>query len=299
MIVRLDLRALAKINIDLRILHKRPDGYHELRTIFQTISLADRISVAYEAAEDTRISIDGDAVIEDNLIARAARLVVDELRCGGYFRFGLRKSIPMGAGLGGGSSDAAAVLLALPGLMGRSIEPARLQELAASLGSDVPFFLHGGTAVGLGRGEELYPLPDLPAMPGLLVTPAIHVSTAEAYGALSPRVDAREAGRKRAEFAQVAWAEDVKRARNDFEGPVFERHPELADIREKLARSGAVCARMTGSGSSLFGLFPDEESVRIAQAALLDYRTFSFAMVSRKEYRELWNGCPCAARTDV
>ncbi len=283
-----NVRALAKINLDLRILHRRPDGYHELRTIFQTISLADRISIEYEPAAETQLAVDGNVAIEDNLIARAARLVTEELGCAGNFRFGLQKRIPMGAGLGGGSSDAAATLLALPPLLGRAIAPERLHALAASLGSDVPFFLHGGTAVGMGRGEELYPLPDLPPMRGLLVAPAIHVSTAEAYSALSARLDPLAADRKRAAFAQVAWTENLALARNDFEEPVFERHPELARIRLALESHGAICARMTGSGSSLFGLFDDPAALARARGAMAVHRTFPFSLVSRRRYQALW-----------
>ncbi len=135
------LRALAKINLDLRVLHARPDGYHEIRTIFQTISLADIIDVEYTRARGTTIQIDGDVDIPDNLIAKAATLVLDAMRVTARVRFRLRKRIPMGAGLGGGSSDAAAVLLALPALAGHRLALPRLMELAAGLGSDVPFFL--------------------------------------------------------------------------------------------------------------------------------------------------------------
>ena len=284
----LEVNALAKINLDLRILSKRPDGYHEIRTVFQTISLADTISLRYEAAQDTSIAIGGDMpaglTVEDNLIARATRLITKELRCGGKFEFRLKKVIPMGAGLGGGSSDAAATLKALPRLIGRLIAPLRLQELAASLGSDIPFFLLGGTAIGLGRGEELHPLPEFPPMQGLLVAPAIHVSTAEAYRALSMVLNPADAAQKRAEFGQFTWTEDLTLARNDFEAPVFQRHPELHAIREVLAGSGAVCARMTGSGSSIFGLFRDGAGIAEAQASLRGHQTFPFSFVSRKQY---------------
>src|SRR5882724_7127085 len=180
------LKAYAKLNLGLRVLFKRPDGYHELRTVFQTISLADSIAMAFTVAKQTRIRIDGTPDIPDNLAGRAAQLVLGELGICADVHLTLDKSIPTGAGLGGGSTDAAAVLIALPVLAGKALPAQRLFELAGQLGSDIPFFLHGGTALGLGRGEELYPLPDLPRKKGLLVASGIHSSTADAYRDLSP-----------------------------------------------------------------------------------------------------------------
>src|SRR5580704_7014671 len=178
--------AYAKLNLGLRVLYRRSDGYHEIRTVFQTISLADRLDISYTPARTLRIEVKGTPEIPDNLVERAARLIMEAFSIQGHVLFNLKKNIPAGAGLGGGSSDAAAVLLALPALAKKTIPADRLQMLAMQLGSDVPFFLYGGTALGLGRGEELYPLPDLPAARGLLVVPPIHSSTAEAYRDLSP-----------------------------------------------------------------------------------------------------------------
>ena len=163
---RARVRALAKINLDLRVLGKRPDGFHELRTVFQTISLADTLEIAYTPARKTSISLVDDLHIADNLVVRAARLVMEAMRATGRVEMRLTKRIPMGAGLGGGSSDAAAVLLALPALAGRSIDLPKLCAIGEQLGSDVPFFLLGGTAVGIGRGSELFPLPDVPRTAG-------------------------------------------------------------------------------------------------------------------------------------
>jgi 4-diphosphocytidyl-2-C-methyl-D-erythritol kinase len=201
------LRALAKINLDLRVLKARPDGYHEIRTIFQTISLADIIDVEFSAARGTTIQVDGDVDIPDNLIAKAATLVLDAMRVTAEVRFRLRKQIPMGAGLGGGSSDAAAVLLALPALAGRRLALPRLMELAGELGSDVPFFLLGGAAVAMGRGTELYPLPDSPPLTGLVVAPGVHVSTAAAYRALTPRLTTESQQNKIFSFQSQTWGE--------------------------------------------------------------------------------------------
>jgi len=165
------------------VLGARPDGFHELRTVFQTVSLADTLEIAYTPARKTTISLADPLAIADNLVVRAARLAMEAMRATGRIEMRLTKRIPMGAGLGGGSSDAAAVLLALPPLVGRGIALPKLSAIGEQLGSDVPFFLLGGTAVGIGRGSELFPLP-IPARRGLLS--GIHVNTAQAYRDLSP-----------------------------------------------------------------------------------------------------------------
>jgi 4-diphosphocytidyl-2-C-methyl-D-erythritol kinase len=286
------LRALAKINLDLRVLGARPDGYHEIRTIFQTISLADIIDVEFTPAHGTTIQIDGDIDIPDNLIAKAAVLALDALRVTAAVKFRLRKRIPMGAGLGGGSSDAAAVLLALPALAGRRLALPRLMELAAELGSDVPFFLLGGAAVALGRGTELYPLPDASPRNGLLVAPAVHVSTAAAYRALPPRLTTESQQNKIVSFQSQAWGEFVEGARadsvNDFETVIFEQFPQLAALKRRLVKLGANPAMMTGSGSALFGLFRTREQVNRAVKSFADERVFPISLVSRARYRRLW-----------
>ena len=200
----LRVRSLAKINVDLRVLHKRPDGFHELRTIFQTVSLADTIEIEYRRGR-TRIEIESSLDIPDNLIVKAAEGVLRSMRATGRFRFRLTKRIPLGSGLGGGSSNAAAVLLALPVLIGKLLPLEKLLETAEELGSDVPFFLMGGVAAGLGRGTELYPLPDVRSQPALLITSPIHSSTADAYRALK-RKPARTADCATLhEFAAATW----------------------------------------------------------------------------------------------
>ena len=186
---RATLKSLAKINLDLRVLHQRPDGFHELRTVFHTISLADTIDIEYEPARRTDISLDDPLGIPGNLVLKAAHAVLDALKIHARVHFRLRKNIPMGGGLGGGSSNAAAVLLALPVLAGRSVAVA---EIAAELGSDVPFFLTGGAAVGIGRGTEVYELPELKPEPILLVLPGFHVATGTAYQALGRGLTAND-----------------------------------------------------------------------------------------------------------
>jgi 4-diphosphocytidyl-2-C-methyl-D-erythritol kinase len=283
------LRALAKINLDLRVLAPRPDGYHEIRTIFQTISLADTIEVEFAPARGATIQVDSDADITDNLIAKAATLALDAMRVTANVRFRLRKRIPMGAGLGGGSSDAAAVLLALPALAGRALALPRLMELAAELGSDVPFFLLGGAAAAMGRGTELYPLPDSPTRRGLLISPAVHVSTAAAYRALTPRLTTESQQNKIVSFQSQAWGElAAKTGVNDFETVVFEQFPQLAQLKRRLVKLGADPAMMTGSGSALFGFFKTREQVNRAAKSFADESVLPISLVSRARYRSLW-----------
>ena len=286
---RVRVRALAKINLDLRVLRKRPDGYHELRTIFQTISLADSLDIAFTPGRKTAIELDDPLAISENLVVRAARLALDAMRVTGRVEMRLRKRIPMGAGLGGGSSDAAAVLLALPALAGRVLGLPILSDIAARLGSDVPFFLLGGTAVGIGRGTELFPLPDRPAMAGLVVAPTVHVNTAQAYRDLSPGLTTESQENKIFSFQSLTWERGVGQSSgNDFEAVVFKQHRNLADLKKRLVRAGATAAMMTGSGSALFGLFPSRHGISAAIKSLGDEKIFRISLVSRARYRQIW-----------
>jgi 4-diphosphocytidyl-2-C-methyl-D-erythritol kinase len=294
--LRARLRAPAKINLDLRVLGKRQDGYHEIRTIFQTVSLADTLEVEFTRARRTSVELHGDLATADNLVVKAAELALGAMRLAARIAFRLRKRIPTGAGLGGGSSDAAAVLLALPALAGRRVPLAELTPLAGELGSDVPFFLVGGAAVGLGRGVELYPLPDPPARRGLLVAPGLHVSTSEAYRALSPRLTSESQQNKIVSFQSRICSETGIDSRgqaggvyvNDFETVVFERFPRLAALKQRLVKLGADPAMMTGSGSALFGLFRTREQINRAIQELDAESVFPICFVSRARYRRMW-----------
>jgi 4-diphosphocytidyl-2-C-methyl-D-erythritol kinase len=296
-----EVPVFAKLNLDLRVLHKRPDGYHEIRTVFQTISLRETLGIEFRPARRTELILDSTIDIGDNIVLRAARAVLDHLGMTAWVRLSLRKRIPMGAGLGGGSSDAAAVLFALPMLAGTPIPPDQLHELAAALGSDVPFFLYGGTALGLGRGTELYPLPDLGSVPALVVASGVHVSTADAYRMLERNVHVPEARDVTGsltshdalpilgEFQAVAWG--LHRAglghlhlKNDFEKAVFSMHPELASLSRKLKRLGAKPARMTGSGSALFGVFATLTEAKMAAGHFPSGWAYPVRFVPRATY---------------
>ncbi len=287
-------RAYAKLNLGLRVLYKRPDGYHELRTVFQTISLADTLAISFTPGKSTHIEMAGTPDIPDNLAERAARLVMEAAGKHGAVRLQLHKNIPAGAGLGGGSSDAAAVLLALPVLVGVRFPMEELARLAAVLGSDVPFFLYGGTALGLGRGEELYPLPDQPPEQVLLVVPAIHSSTADAYRDLSQTLTNVGLQNKLDSFQRGAWEDSFGNSKsniiNDFEGVVLARYPVLSGIRDRLRRAGATRVAMSGSGSAMFGIFDNAgklERARLSWEKQGD-RVFSVSFVSRNRYQSAW-----------
>ncbi len=309
MIRRVRLRSLAKINLDLRVLHKRTDGFHELRTVFQTISLSDALDIEYEPARRTILEIDDPLGIPDNLVLRAARAALDAMKMHARVRFRLRKRIPMGGGLGGGSSNAAAVLLGLPILAGNALPADRLLSLGAELGSDVPFFLTGGTALALGRGTELYSLPDVASEPILVVAPGIHVATGPAYRALARDVLSQTGqgltspglSRKINGFQLfVRTLGDLRSARaasalsaNDFESAVFSQHPPLKKLWGRL-RKHAGGARMTGSGSALFALFASKAERDLAEKVLegdrvmRGCRVIPATLVSAQGYRSMW-----------
>jgi 4-diphosphocytidyl-2-C-methyl-D-erythritol kinase len=301
MIRRVRLRSLAKVNLDLRVLHKRADGFHELRTVFQTISLADTIVIEYEAARRTVLELDDPLAIPDNLVLRAARATLDAMKVHARVRFRLQKRIPMGGGLGGGSSNAAAVMLALPVLAGRRIPFDRLLSLGAELGSDVPFFLTGGTAVAIGRGTEFYGLPEVAAEPIVVVTSGIKVATGPAYGALTRSLTSPDLSRKISDFRLfVRTLGDLRSARaastlsaNDFESAVFSQQPLLKKMWGRL-RKHAAGARMTGSGSALFAVFGSKAERDLVAKTLEGDGVFEYcrvvpaSLVSGGSYRRLW-----------
>jgi len=307
--VTVTVPSLAKLNLDLRVLHRRLDSFHELRTIFQTITLGDELTIQFAAAKQTRIDLSSSLDIPNNLVVRAAELVLDRLKIKAALHFSLVKRIPMGAGLGGGSSNAAAVLMALPALARRPVPLSDLAHWAESLGSDVPFFLHGGTVLGFGKGVELYPLPDGPARSVLVVSTGIHVSTPEAYRALGRDVTNALTSQSDSpilrEFQTVAWnfnGRDLGQLplRNDFERAVFTQHPELAQVKRRLRRLGARPALMTGSGSALFGVFSNPAEASGAASMFPQGAAFPVRFVSRRRYRELWRralGPAVAARS--
>ena len=259
----LKIRAYAKINLDLRVLARRDDGYHELRTLLQTIALHDTLTFT-RTRNPFELRVSGDAIPSDsrNLVWKAARSMWGAIGRRGEpegLSVEIVKRIPVEAGLGGGSSDAAATLRALRRLWDAKISGRETFELATALGSDVPFFLLGGTALALGRGEILYPLPDLPPRHVVIAKPAEGVSTADAYRWVDER---RAGGSSEYQRLEVSWPPGALAVCNDFELPVYEHLPQAGHLRNVLAESGADVAMLSGSGSAVFGLFSGSGAAR-------------------------------------
>jgi 4-diphosphocytidyl-2-C-methyl-D-erythritol kinase len=292
------LRAFAKVNLRLDVVARRADGYHELRTIFQTISLHDTLRLEWLRGRAIELEIAGNASLASesprtNLVYRALAALRAELGIARGVRALLDKRIPAGRGLGGGSSDAAAALLGLLRLSRRRISLARLVEIASQLGSDVPFFLFGGRAVAFGRGEQLLPLPDGPERGVLVVSPrSISVATRDAYSWLAlPRSTGRDAltnpraASKLIEFCALCWSPREAPLSNDFERAVFKRHPLLGRIKRELLRRGAADAALAGSGSAVFGVFRNPAQARRTAHWFPNDEVFVCSTVSRKQVR--------------
>ncbi len=289
--------AFAKINLRLEILGKRPDGYHELRTIFQTVSLHDDLKL--KRAKDAGISlrVEGNAALsgepaEKNLVYRAVQAIRQELKNSGGVEIELKKRIPAGRGLGGGSSDAAAAMIGYLRLTGKKLMPERLMEIGASLGADVPFFLQGGRALGIGRGDEIYPLPDIEPKTILIVSPAeIHVPTPDAYRWLNaPELTKTAENPKLWRFCVLAWSVQGTGLLNDFEGAVFQHYPRLSEIKRDLLQKGATEALLAGSGSAVIGVFPSPAKARRAAVGFPQDETFVCETLSRAKYVRLIHG---------
>lgn len=284
----IQIKSYAKINWTLDVLFKRGDGYHELRTIYQTVSLHDDLRVSETSGaieivcDDPRVPCD-----ETNLAFKAALLLREVNGTSKGARIEIEKRIPVAAGLGGGSSNAAATLLALIKLWQVEIDERELIRIAARLGSDVPFFLIGGTAMGVGRGEEVSPIEQVHCEHLLLVNPGFAVSTRDAYEKLS-RLTSSEAA-SIIPFALLA-AKGISGlplvARNDLEEPVFAAYPEIAEVKRRLMSLGARHALMSGSGATVFGVFDNSEMAGRAESDLRasGYWAERVRTVDRQEY---------------
>ncbi|HEX4002242.1 MAG TPA: 4-(cytidine 5'-diphospho)-2-C-methyl-D-erythritol kinase, partial [Candidatus Acidoferrales bacterium] len=251
------LPAFAKMNLCLHVVGKRPDGYHELRTIFQAISLHDTLELSRTTKPGITLESTDAALPSgpENLVYRAIEAVGCEIGFRGGIHARLEKRIPVARGLGGGSSDAAAALIGMLRLTKKKVSLARLMEIAAGIGADVPFFLFGGRALAVNRGDEIYPLPDAPRRTILVVSPRdIGVSTKEAYQWVSAELTRLAKPNRIWGFCALCWSQQGSVA-NDFESPVFSRHPRLKDIKDELLERGAADAALAGSGSAVFGVF--------------------------------------------
>ena len=268
------VRAYAKINLSLRVGALQADGFHPLQTVFQSLALHDTLQITSRPGPFELTCSDPGVPVDDrNLVTRAAQELWSAAGRAGEPRgvaVHLVKHIPIQAGLGGGSSDAAAALSALASLWRPRGARAEVGAVAARLGSDVPYFLLGGTALGLSRGEELYPLEDLPAFSVVLALPAFGVATADAYRWFDED-RLTEPAAPRGPFGAIsAWRGLPLALVNDLEAPVARRHADIAAARRALEAAGAGAASMTGSGSAVFGLFARAAAARRAARAVAE-----------------------------
>lgn len=286
------LPSFAKINWTLRVLGKRDDGFHELFTVFQTVSLCDILY--FEESKKLELTCEDAAIPTDgrNLIIRAAKALqqiagIDE---GAFIH--LEKRIPSPGGLGGGSSNAAVALIGLMRLWDVAVGDGELNKIAMELGSDVPFFSHGGTAIGTGRGELIEAVDDREASEMIIVTPNVSVSTRDAFAGLNaPTLTNVDLNRILPVCRKDAEAFDPLHSVliNDFERSVFSAYREIDRVKDTLLQLGAVTAAMSGSGASVFAVFDKKETRQAAKKALdreITWRKFVVSTISRDEYSE-------------
>jgi 4-diphosphocytidyl-2-C-methyl-D-erythritol kinase len=251
----------AKINLGLQILRKRPDGYHDISSLFLPIPLQDVLEVVEAKSlvfTSSGLPIPGNS--DDNLCLKAYQLLQKDFQLP-PISIHLHKAIPMGAGLGGGSADGAFMLVMLNKKFALGLSDTQLEDYAAQLGSDCPFFVKNQPAMALGRGTELTPFPiDLEGYHLLLVFPGIHIGTKEAYAGVEPN-DKQHGITDILSQPIGKWKGQLV---NDFEQSVFPNHPALKEVKEKLYAKGAVYASMTGSGSTMYGIFEDKPKARLA-----------------------------------
>lgn len=268
----ISLKALAKINLGLDVFGKREDGYHEVRMVMQTIHLYDRVEI--KKTRSPHIHVETNLyylpVNEDNLVYRAAKLMKDEFQIKEGVRIVLQKFIPVAAGLAGGSSDAAAVLVGMNRIFNLGLKQNKLMELGLKIGADVPFCIMRGTALAEGIGEKLTALPPMPKCPVLIAKPAISVSTKAVYEGLKlydgmehPDIDGVMEGIQQKDLKGVA-----SHMGNILETVTIPMYPVIEDIKKLMLENGALNAMMSGSGPTVFGLFPNEKEIRRAYEAL-------------------------------
>lgn len=272
---RTEIKAPAKINIGLYVTGKRQDGYHNIETIFYPINLFDKIEI--EDSDQFQFISSDKSLPQDgsNIIVHSKKLLEEYSGKQLNYKIYLEKNIPVGAGLGGGSSDAGAVLNELNRIAGLNLSEQEIFNLAFKLGSDVPFFLNPQPSFAEGRGEILKPLKFNIGLPVLIVNPGINISTVWAYSQIKPtaiqfdlrKIDAPDNSRLK------LFSEQIK---NDFENVVFEKYPVIKEIKIHHYKLGAIFSLMSGSGSSVFGIYPDEESALKAAGVMGEMDCFVF-----------------------
>jgi 4-diphosphocytidyl-2-C-methyl-D-erythritol kinase len=316
------VRSFAKINLGLRIGALRPDGFHELLTVYQTIALHDVIRVQVGRgsgieirSEDPRVPRD-----ESNTCYRIVERAMAALKARGRVVIEIEKRLPVQGGLGGASGNAVAALLALERALKKELPGPEKLRIAAEVGSDLPLFLVGGTVLGVGRGEEVYPLDDLPAVACVVVTPGVGVSTPKAFAdwdAMQDELTPADTSDRMNEFSRAlsAWLITQSKAKsgkglsgvsargrgraetplldlvrtgieNDFERVVFPQYPELFEIKRVVERTGAFYASLSGSGSAIYGLFATRAAAQTAAAKLqkMGVKALATTTLTRRQY---------------
>ncbi|HOJ26446.1 MAG TPA: 4-(cytidine 5'-diphospho)-2-C-methyl-D-erythritol kinase [Candidatus Saccharicenans sp.] len=292
---KIEATSLAKINFALEVKELRSDGYHELATLFQTISLGDRL--VFRPDREGKVSLVGDmeeiAWDESNLIYRAALALKETAGVKQGVAIEVKKIIPPGRGLGGGSSNAAVTLMVLNRLWGLNWPARQLIRLGSSLGADVAFFFYGGLCSGVGRGEKLAPLPNLLSGWFVIVIPDFALSTRQVFqqfDALPLSLTSRDKESKIIQFLKKQDRSLFRQFTNDLELAAFEIYPQLADIKQEMARSGAGLSMMTGSGSAIYGFFDDQPQAKKAaerMKARYNYKVVLAETVGRERYEEM------------
>jgi len=285
------LRSYAKINLGLQIVGKREDGFHEIRTVFQSIELHDRLQITLAGDHEIEFTSNHPALDPtDNLVVKAIDSLNGFLKLRQGYQVCLEKKIPLGSGLGGGSSNAAATILGMKKLLDLDLSARQLFEIGGLLGSDVPFFFVGGTALGVGRGSEVYPLTERPQNQVLLVVPFKGVSTIHAYARMRLPLT-KQSGKSMIPVFCSAYLDGLGGDRfldNDFEQVVYGDFPELKRVKRELLKLGASGAGLTGSGSALFGLFESESKMLKARDGIAsdDFQLIETKTLQRRQY---WN----------
>ncbi len=282
----MELKATAKINLGLDVLRKREDGYHDLRMVMQMTGMFDRISMFPRAGRpgiSFRTNLPYIPANENNLAYRAAKILMDEFEVSDGLSINLQKFIPVAAGLAGGSTDAAAVLIGTNKLFHLGLSLEELMVRGKKLGADVPYCLLGGTALAEGIGEVLTPLPDMPSCSILLAKPPVSVSTKEVYGAL--RADEIEVHPDIDGMVEALKAGDLRgvcdRCANVLEDVTAPSRPVIGEMKQDMKKMGALCSIMSGSGPTVFGIFDDESSARKCRNHMRDKYSGSRIFLTR------------------
>ncbi|MGD1149022.1 MAG: 4-(cytidine 5'-diphospho)-2-C-methyl-D-erythritol kinase [Thermoanaerobaculaceae bacterium] len=283
--MRLHVRCPAKINLHLQVLGRRPDGYHELRTLFAAVGVWDDLWFEEGPAGTVELTVEPAGAVpdgSDNLAVKAARALSEKMGRERGARIALRKQIPVAGGLGGGSANAAAALVGLVKLWGLSLEPSDLLSVAGSIGADVPFFLVGGVAWGVGRGSEVMPVRDLPPWWVVLVPGPNPVPTAEVYRALNIGALDGEADVEIYRWVEKGGELPIGRFRNDLQPMVVRRWPEVTERLRRVNDTRPLLAMLSGSGGTVFGLYRGEDEATRAAEFLAAFRPLAAPILTRE-----------------